>query len=168
MEDPGAILGAAWDGGVDGFQQTIDTAIPFYDPLSDYYDPNAPGMQAGKYAANIGVSAAYMAIPVGSLSAGVRSVFYSGGKPALDAARLSNGILLESTIGGRVLNYIHGSKLIPFNVPDVGWRAASAIYALNAKGQALVYIRGVPRANAIWKTTEKPLLNFMNTKYIFK
>jgi len=113
--------------------------------------------------ADIGVAAGTAAIPVGSLSAGARSVFYSG-QGALNAARATKGagLLLEDTIGGKVLNYIDANI---YRFPGGFWKVPSAIFALNAKGAALAFLRN-PTAGSVWNTVERPILKAMGTAII--
>jgi RHS repeat-associated protein len=99
---------------------------------------------------------------VGSLNGGAKSVFYSGSE-ALEAARLGkgSGIILSETLGGKALTAI--------NAPEWAFKGASAIFAANAKGEAQVFLRVTSRSNSIWRTTERPVLNwFGNTTLIFK
>jgi RHS repeat-associated protein len=95
---------------------------------------------------------------VGSFHGGARTVFYSG-DGALEAARATKGVgrLLEDTIGGKLLNMI--DKKYP--VPESVWKGVSAIFSLNAKGNAQAFLRE-PRAVGTWNTVERPLLDLIN------
>jgi RHS repeat-associated protein len=96
---------------------------------------------------------------LGSFHGGARSVFYSG-EGALDAARAAKGAgrLLEDTIGGQLLKLIDRNIV---TVPDSGWRAASAIFAGNAKGEATVFLRN-PNVQSVYNTVEAPVMNVLN------
>lgn len=110
--------------------------------------------------ADVGVAAGSAAIPVGSLSAGARSVFYSG-QDMLTAARAGKGMgkLLEDTIGGKFLNYVNSNI---YQFPNKFWKVPSAIFALNAKGTATVFLNS-PSAGSVWSTVEGPILKAMGT-----
>lgn len=83
------------------------------------------------------------------LNGGSRTVFWSGAGNADRAA--SMGISLERTlIGGLMDRYKQ-------HVPYWGWKAASAVFAANARGTALKV--GVAEGN-IWKSIEKPILQW--------
>jgi hypothetical protein len=96
---------------------------------------------------------------VGSFSGGARTVLYSG-ENALDAARAGKGAgrLLEDTLGGQLLKLID-SNLV--TVPDAGWRAASATFAANAKGEVEVFLRNA-NPQSIFNTVEAPVMNLLN------
>jgi hypothetical protein len=92
----------------------------------------------------------------GSLNAGAKSVFYSG-DGALKAAQFGKGSgkILADTLGGKVLNLIDTRVA---RLPDPVWKAASAIFASNAKGTAQVFL---PSGNPglVWSNIESPILN---------
>ncbi len=61
--DDGNIVGAFCNGVIDGALQVVDVAIPIVNPFKDsLYDPNGPGMRSGKVAAEVGVTAGYLAL----------------------------------------------------------------------------------------------------------
>ena len=95
----------------------------------------------------------------GLLYGGARTVLYSG-EGALEAARLAKGAgrLLEDTLGGQLLNVVNRNLV---TVPDSVWKAASAVFASNAKGEVAVFLRN-PHAQSILNTVEKPVLNLVN------
>ena len=116
----------------------------------------------GKYAGYALGAATY---GVGSLSAGYRSVFYSG-SGSLEAAQLGKGSgkILADTLGGKALNWIDSTL---HRLPDTVWREASRIFAANAKGEAQVFLRDPVNPAGIWTTVEQPTLKFFNnTKVI--
>ena len=108
------------------------------------YDYNNDGWQF-KTGEAVGIVHGALLAVVGSLSAGARSAFYSG-RGALGVARAGKGVylLLEDTVGGKILNVI--DKVKPF--PDSFWRVPSAIFAANAKGGAQVFLRN-PAAGSV-------------------
>ena len=120
----------------------------------DFVDPCSGLYSAGQWAGDLWGTAIG---PVGSLNAGARSVFYSG-KDALTAARLGKGagMLLEDTLGGRLLKALDSRA----NLPAAVWDAASSIFALNAKGTATVFLNS-PKAASTWVQYESPILNLL-------
>lgn len=96
----------------------------------------------------------------GSFHGGARTILYSG-EGALDAARAVKGAgrLLEDTIGGQLLNTINRNIV---TVPDIGWRAVSAVFAGNAKGEVVVVLRN-PGVQSVYNTVEAPVLRFVNS-----
>jgi len=46
--DDSNIIDAFCNGVIDGTLQLLDTFIPIANPFNSLYDPNAPGMEAGK------------------------------------------------------------------------------------------------------------------------
>jgi RHS repeat-associated protein len=131
------------------------------------YDPT---YKTSKVFADVGVTAASFAVPVGSLSAGARTVFYSG-DGALEAARAGKGagMLLEDTVGGRILNAVDRALLRQGRaVPRGVWRAASALYALNAKGKVVTAFVMNSKLGSIYMTVERPILYFRNFWIIVK
>ena len=114
-----------------------------------------------KALADIGVTAVQLALPVGSLNAGARSVFYSG-KGAVEAARVGKGegLLLEDTFGGRILNKAEefGLKMVGKPLPNAIWKIASGVFASNTKGNVTVFLRD-PIPGSIWKAVEEPILS---------
>jgi RHS repeat-associated protein len=119
----------------------------------------------------MGVVASSATGGVGSLSAGAKSVFYSG-EGALAAARAGKGvgILMEKTLGGRVLNGANTVlRAVGGKMPQRVWDNASAIYAANAKGAAQVYLRQPMDSAGVWTRIERPMLKaWGNTKQISK
>jgi RHS repeat-associated protein len=93
----------------------------------------------------------------GLLHGGAKTVLYSGGDEALEAARLAKGRLLEDTVGGKLLNML--DQHVP--LPESVWKTASAVFTANAKGEIPVYLAN-PRPQSVWNTVEKPVLNFVN------
>jgi hypothetical protein len=92
------------------------------------------------------------------LNGGAKTVLYAG-EGSLEAAKLAKASakLLEDTLGGKLL------KLVDQNVtlPDSVWKAASAIFAANAKGDVAVFARNA-RADSILHTVELPMLSLVN------
>jgi len=68
------------------------------------------------------------------------------------------GKILADTLGGKLLNLID-RRLV--RVPIPVWRAASAVFAANAKGTAQVFLSANVNAGSIWTTVESPILNFL-------
>jgi hypothetical protein len=134
-----------------------------------HYDGGAykhdPSFATSQGLATTGFVAASLALPVGSLSAGSRSVFYSG-QGALGAARAGKGtsLLLEDTIGGKVLNYIDQNI---YRFPGKFWKLPSAVFALNAKGFVKAFLRN-PSAGSVWNTVERPIVYNMNRIIVMK
>jgi RHS repeat-associated protein len=95
----------------------------------------------------------------GSFSGGAKTVLYSG-ENALEAARAGKDAarLLEDTLGGRLLKFIDNNLV---TVPDAGWRAASGVFAGNAKGEVEVFLRNA-NPQSIFNTVEAPVMNFVN------
>jgi hypothetical protein len=87
----------------------------------------------------------------GGLSGGSSSVFWSGEGAMARAAQY--GTTLEKTPIGSLLNRFGD------NVPYTVWKAASGTFAGNAKGTAIKV--GLKEGN-IWRTIEKPILNWRN------
>ena len=103
---------------------------------------------------------------VGSLSAGSRTVLYSG-EGALAAANASKGAgkILTDTIGGKALNVIDSQFI---RMPQSVWDAASGIFSANAKGTVEIYLRNA-KVTSVYNRIEKPVLDlFNNTKTLFK
>ena len=98
--------------------------------------------------------------PAGTLNGGTRAVFYSG-QGALAAARAGKaaGLLLEDTLGGKILNATDEVLRNRFGrgFPGGFWKGPSAIFALNAKGGVMAFLRN-PDASSVWNTVEKPIL----------
>jgi len=115
---------------------------------------------------DVGVAAGTAAIPVGSLAAGAKTVFYSG-QGALDAARAGKGagLLLEDTVGGKVLNAL--DQRLANGLPTGVWKAASAIFAANAKGTVTAFLRN-PTAGSVWNTVEKPILTLLQRAVTYR
>jgi hypothetical protein len=96
----------------------------------------------------------------GGLSGGARSVFYSGGRGA-EAAKM--GRTIGKTLLGRVFNKVDAAAGKVLGRPRAErvmrpvWIAASATFALNAKGVAIKVGRIVPD-KSIWKI-EKQILD---------
>lgn len=111
------------------------------DPCSDSY---SAGKWSG-YAWDIGMTW------TGGLYGGAKSVFWSGKGSMARAMKL--GTNLEKTPIGAIMNRF-GDK-IPYHI----WKAASATFAGNVKGTAIKV--GVRQGN-IWRTIEKPILNWRN------
>jgi RHS repeat-associated protein len=103
----------------------------------------------------------------GSLNGGARSVFYSG-EGALKAAQLGkgSGLLLADTLGGRALAAIDMNIV---RIPDSVWRAASGIFAANARGAVPVFLRTPVNSAGVWRTVERPILDwFGNVTLTFR
>jgi len=96
---------------------------------------------------------------VGAFHGGARTVLYSG-EGALEAARDAKGAgrLLEDTMGGQALRFI-GENLV--TVPDSVWKATSAIFASNAKGEVAVFLRN-PMSQSVFNTIEARSLTLVN------
>jgi RHS repeat-associated protein len=96
----------------------------------------------------------------GAFHGGARTVLYSG-EGALDAARAAKGAgrLLEDTMGGQLLKLIDRNIV---TVPDIAWRAVSAVFAGNAKGEVVVVLRN-PNLQSVYNTVEVPVLKFVNS-----
>jgi RHS repeat-associated protein len=94
----------------------------------------------------------------GLLNGGARTVLWSGGEAARNAARSAGGKLLEDTLGGKALNLVNDNLV---TVPMSVWKAASAVFAANAKGEVKVIIREV-RPGSVYNTIERPILDFIN------
>jgi RHS repeat-associated protein len=115
-----------------------------------------PSFGTSRTLADIGLTAASFAMPVGALSNGARSAFFSGeGAQAAAEAGKDTYRLIGDTIGGKIIIAIE--KQIGKNFPRWVWPTASAIYALNAKGTVRAFLRN-PRAESIWSTVEHPIL----------
>lgn len=95
----------------------------------------------------------------GLLNGGARTVLWSGGKVARAAAEAGKGTgkLLTDTPLGKVLDVVNDYVEIPLPV----WKAASSVFAANAKGNVRVFLRE-PKAQGVWNSVEKPLLNIIN------
>ena len=86
---------------------------------------------------------------VGGLSGGARTVFWSGAGNMERAA--SMGISLERTpIGGLMNRYAS-------RMPSWAWKGASAVFAANARGQA---IKVGLFEGRVWSSVEKPILQW--------
>ena len=59
------VVGGFCNGAIDGTLQLLDVANPLGKPFRNHglYEPNSPGMRAGRISAQIGVNAAYFALP---------------------------------------------------------------------------------------------------------
>jgi hypothetical protein len=107
---------------------------------------------------------------VGSLNAGARSIFYSGGAEALSAARglaaAGGGRLLENTAGGTALNAIN--RLIGNRMPGAVWDVASGIFAANARGSATIVLRATGgSAASTLSRVELPILSARGVGLLF-
>ena len=136
--------------------------------LNDYVNKSSGLYRAGEVA---GFGAGLAAGGVGSLNAGGRTVLYSG-RGALQAAQAGKGAgrILEETLGGRVLNWVDDTiqAVGGTGLPQAVWKAASAIFAGNAKGEVQIFLRN-PSARGIYNAVERPVLDFFkNTVRVFK
>jgi hypothetical protein len=113
--------------------------------------------KGGEYA---GIGLSFTTGGVASLNAGSRSVFYAG-SGALDAARAGKGagLLLEDTVGGKILGFV--DQRVGFS--DSTWRFYSRIFAANAKGEAQVFLRDPIRPGATWNAEKSVLEWWGNT-----
>ena len=98
-------------------------------------------------------------------------VFWSGGSAARDAAlewaKENNGINLNQTFGGRLLDF--GTKFLPYEKGfEPLWKFASRRFAEGASGQAHVFINTeLYSTRSIWSLIESPaLVNKNNVEMI--
>ena len=95
---------------------------------------------------------------------GGKTVLYSG-KGAYEVAKSatpSGRVLLEDTLGGKILNAVNNQlSKNGFELPQAVWDAASAVFAANAKGAVAVSLRD-PSAIGTFARIEQPVLTFMN------
>ncbi len=97
----------------------------------------------------------------GSLNAGSRTVFFSGkGAGELAMAGKGDGITILETAAGRVL---HAAQ-----APDLVWKAASAIFAANARGVAQVFLSPPLRSNATWYVEKFVVELFNNARLVYR
>jgi hypothetical protein len=99
----------------------------------------------------------------GAFNGGARTVLYTGrGSRVIANLAKGAGVMIDDTLGGKVL-FALGTK-----VPQSPWKAASALFAANAKGDVLVFLRGTLRPGATFVTTEKPIIELLgNARMIF-
>jgi hypothetical protein len=83
---------------------------------------------------------------------------WSGGEVARNAAKTAGGRMLEETAGGKLLNLVNDNLA---TVPEGLWRATSAVFAANAKGEVQVFLNEA-RAAGVFNTVEKPILETVN------
>ncbi|MDH3227374.1 MAG: RHS repeat-associated core domain-containing protein, partial [Thermoleophilia bacterium] len=97
-----------------------------------------------------------------AFSGGARSVFFSGGSTSFEIANNYKGIgiMITDTLGGRLLNSL-GPR-----VPAAVWRAASAIFAANAKGVATAFVRTPMRSGNIFMSVEVPVMRLFGNPWI--
>ncbi len=85
-------------------------------------------------------------------------VFWSGGRPAMNAATRWASSHGATTIGltraGRVLSA--ADRMLPGVVVRPVWRGASWMYARGAHGTVHTFVRGRPSPSSIWLRTELP------------
>ena len=93
----------------------------------------------------------------GAFSGGANSVFWSGYSLGAKEAAATYGTILETTVGGRALDWLANTAGFP--LPKAAWDWASATYARNATGTAQAVIRADGR---VWTTIEKPILQSRN------
>jgi hypothetical protein len=62
-------------------------------------------------------------------------------------------------MGGQLLKLIDRNIV---TVPDIAWRAVSAVFAGNAKGEVVVVLRN-PNLQSVYNTVEVPVLKFINS-----
>ena len=95
---------------------------------------------------------------------GAKTVLYSG-KGAYEVAKSatpSGRVLLEDTLGGKILNTLNNQlSKNGLELPQTVWDAASAVFAANAKGAVAVSLRD-PSAIGTFARIEQPVLTFMN------
>ena len=94
----------------------------------------------------------------GLLNGGARTILWSGGEAARNAARNAGGRLLEDTAGGKLLNFVSDNLV---TVPESVWKAASAVFSANAKGDVQVFLNEA-RTGGVFNTVERPILDVMN------
>jgi len=122
---------------------------------NDVVDKCSFGYSAGKWAGYLhGVAFS----GAGLLSGGARTVLWSGGETARNAARAAGGRLLEDTAGGRLLNLVNDNLV---TVPQGVWKGASAVFSANAKGEVQVFVNEA-RAGGVFNTVERPILDLIN------
>jgi len=114
------------------------------------------GYSAGKWAGYLhGVAFS----GAGLLNGGARTVLWSGGETARNAARAAGGRLLEDTLGGKLLNLVNDNVL---TVPKSVWEGASAVFSANAKGEVRVFLLNEEKIGGVFGTVEKPILDLVN------
>ena len=141
-----------------------------YSPFDKVLDPRITG--PGSPSASGAVEAVYPEITFvgigagmqmvggmirGAFSGGANSVFWSGYDLGAKGAASRYGTILETTLGGRALDWLANSAGFP--LPKAVWDWASATYARNATGTAQAVIRNDGR---VWTTIEKPILQSRN------
>ena len=133
--------------------------------LDSYVDKSSGLYKAGEIA---GVGLGLAAGGVGSLNAGSRTVLYSG-EGALEIARAGKGagLLIEQTLGGRLLNGLEvlSRGLFRKELPQTVWDIASGVFAANAKGPVYIFLRN-PAARSVYNRIEKPVLDFFKNTVI--
>ena len=95
----------------------------------------------------------------GGLYGGAKTILWSGkgARGAAEAAR-AGGKLLTDTPIGKVLDLVD-EKVV--ELPSGVWKAASAVFAANAKGEVQVFLRN-PGAGGVWNSVERPVINLVN------
>jgi len=89
---------------------------------------------------------------------GSRTILWSGkGARQLAEAAKGNGKLLSDTLGGKFLNIVDDYVKVPQPV----WKAASSVFAANAKGEVRVFLMNGAE-EGVFNTVERPVLNLMN------
>ena len=105
------------------------------------------------------VGVAYGLIAGESLIGSTGRVFWSGvGQEAAgEYASSVGGTTLEQTFAGRILNKIGYNKI---TAPL--WKLASAGYALGARGTTYIIRSATIRAESVWLTIEKPIIEYFD------
>jgi len=112
---------------------------------------------------------------VASLNGGANTALYSGrsvtgcmaglGRARAAQAAGEGVVLLENTVGGRLLNLIN-DKII--TVPMRVWDAASAIFVANSRGSVQAFVRGAVNPNSVLNRVEKPFLEWLGRAIIMR
>jgi RHS repeat-associated protein len=99
--------------------------------------------------------------PAGGLNGGARSVFYSGYDAGAFHASSGLGIRITDTLIGRLLNSL-GVK------SQSAWDAASAVFAMNAKGTATAVVRGPVNPASTWARVEHWILDLRQVPIVYR
>lgn len=100
----------------------------------------------------------------GALNGGARTVLYSGRQSReIAAAGKGAGIMLDDTLGGRILFGMNDHVA----VPDFFWRAASAVFSANAKGDVLAFVRYPLRSGASFHLERRVINAWKNARLLY-
>ena len=137
-------------------QAILDGIIPFWDPFKDNggYDPCDKALEWSRRLAALSRDIYTGRLFAGLFGAGTRAALWSGSAARTSVAQVfPEAVTLSQTLGGRLV----ANVIAPITTKIFGraftyhvvWRAASALYAANAKGIIPAVIEGAPGASKI-------------------